>query len=447
MLGGAAIGGIEANSAGYYNPAAMGHVKDPTLSINVDAYRLRISKEENILGDDLNLQNTRFVTIPNIIAGIVPLDSTSKFTFGYAIIAPRVYNNQMDLLQNETREIDSQNPGLENYIATYNRKHQANKFSAGLAVGYELSENWSLGLSHFFNFQNVNYAEDINVATLSEQNNQDRRYESHIDINYWHVTGTFKLGLQYASEQIKLGLTWQLPTYNIVGGADVFRELSVSNLDIIPNQPNFTIIDSRNNLTVRYKQNGSLGWGINWEVSDKVTFYFSQELFFGVAAYDLYEVDGAVKRYPSSVSDDDIKSVIGDDRFLSYKKDTRLLLNSGLGVKWCVGDRLDLFFGARTDFDANERGRYKMKSIKFNSGQKNMVHFSLGGSFNNYNQKTYDIGIEFGTALPGTRRGIANFSNPSLETQLIGNTRKRAKYKQYIIKLLLGISLDFNKKK
>ena len=95
----ATFAGAMDNSSVYYNPAAMGRILNPNLSINVDAYRLRNTNVENALGSGHDVKETRFLTIPNLIAGVLPLSSDSgKFRLGYALITKSTYNSKFDYL-------------------------------------------------------------------------------------------------------------------------------------------------------------------------------------------------------------------------------------------------------------------------------------------------------------------------------------------------------------
>lgn len=449
FLGGAAIAGLKDNATVYYNPAAMSEVVDPSLSVNADAYRIRMSNVENAIGDGLDMKNVRFVSIPNLIAGILPLDTAkNKFSLGYAIIAKTVYNNKMDYLFNSQVNLLPQTNAPENYIATYKLQHQVNAVSAGFAGSYKINNHWRVGLSHFFEFEDFNYSQNVSVRALPEDYNPaySLSMQSNIDFKYWYVIGTFNIGVQYLSEKLKLGLTWKPPSYNIVGKANAFREYQVNNLPIIASDSSFSIIDKGDNMAVKYKNNGSVAWGVQWNVSEKVKLYFSQELFFGHKTYQVYQVkSNDVDRYPTSLTNAEIESAIGTTHFLAYEKSLKTILNSGFGIEIKATDRLDLLLGMRTDFDAGRQQTYNYESIQLAVGKINMMHFSFGTSYKNYNNKRYDIGIEVGTALPNTQTSWANFSSPTIVSHLAGANTENMKYKQFMIKLLIGIALDFKK--
>lgn len=450
FLGGATFAGAMDNSCVYYNPSAMGRIQNPNLSINVDAYRLRNTKVQNALGTSHDVKETRFLTIPNLIAGVLPLSSdTGKFRLGYALITKSTYNSKFDYLANNSLDVIASQPGLENHITSFELQHQNYAFSAGFAGSYTINDQWSVGISHFFDFQNVRYKHSMDVKVIPESFSPENllQSKSEIDLEYWNVSGSATIGVHYNSEKLKLGLIWRIPSYNIVGKAKNYRDYSVTNLYSAGVDSSFSIIDDRQNMQVLAKNNGSIGVGVQWQISRKLLLNFSQELFFPVRAQPLYEVNGSPERYPSTVSNADIQSLIGDRHFLAYEQSRKWVYNVGVGLKVNTTDRLDLFFATRTDFTYKNDEVYENQSIYMIDGNYNLLHFTFGTSYRNYNQKRYDIGVEVGTSISGDKSNWSNINDPSVTNHLVGVNEQNMKYKVLLIRLLVGITLDFNKKK
>ena len=67
----------------------MAFVEDPSMSISVNAYRMRMLKMQNFLGDGIDLKANQFSSMPNLIAGIVDLGKKERLRLGYAVITRR----------------------------------------------------------------------------------------------------------------------------------------------------------------------------------------------------------------------------------------------------------------------------------------------------------------------------------------------------------------------
>ena len=74
LMGGAATSGLGDNAVVYYNPAAMAFVEDPSMSISVNAYRFRMLTIPDAMGEGLDLKETSFTSMPNLIAGVIAFD-------------------------------------------------------------------------------------------------------------------------------------------------------------------------------------------------------------------------------------------------------------------------------------------------------------------------------------------------------------------------------------
>jgi len=98
LLGGAATAGLGDNGTVYYNPAAVSFVEHPSMSISVNAYRVRRLYLKNALGEGINLKHAQFNTMPNLIAGIIDLPKHERLRLGYAVITRRKYDSKFDYL-------------------------------------------------------------------------------------------------------------------------------------------------------------------------------------------------------------------------------------------------------------------------------------------------------------------------------------------------------------
>src|SRR5690606_21505470 len=106
----------------------------PSLSISVNAYRIRMLKVENALGDGLDLEETEFSTMPNLIAGILEFKNRKRLRLGYSIITRRAFNQKFDFLHESDQEILPQFDGPERWVYSYNLQHQLMEYWAGISL-------------------------------------------------------------------------------------------------------------------------------------------------------------------------------------------------------------------------------------------------------------------------------------------------------------------------
>ena len=106
LLGGAATAGLGDNATTYYNAAAMAFVEHPSISISVSAYRMRmLNLETSLLSNKVELKESSFSTMPNLIAGVLAFENRPKLRLGYAVLTRRSFSSKFDFLGENNDEI------------------------------------------------------------------------------------------------------------------------------------------------------------------------------------------------------------------------------------------------------------------------------------------------------------------------------------------------------
>lgn len=420
LLGGAATAGLGDNATAYYNAAAMSYVGDPSLSISVNAYRIRMLKIENALGEGLHLEERGFSMMPNLIAGVLELEKHKRIRFGYTVIARRAMNQKFDFLHEEDDELLSQFDGPERWVNSYNLQHNLMEYWAGVSISYELSDHYSIGLSHFGIYRDVKYSNNYGITVLPQDFSGSQVYEySNVQsFNYFNVKGVFKSSIAANFESFKFGLALTTPSFNMMGRGNAFREISYINFHEISDAVDIDvkIVDRVDGFKVMHKEFGSLAMGVSWQVGTKSWFHFSNETFFGGKRYYIFDVDEKPSIYPDAFSEDDLENeVLGGQNFLSLTEKTHARTNIGFGFETVLTDRWQLYLGSRTDFLYNEVPQIQTNAMRVESSKWNLMHFSLGIVHVTKSNKRYTVGVEYGTAplniVGATENGIKTTSN------------------------------------
>jgi len=77
LMGGAVVGGVRDTSAGFYNPAALGFVNKPSLSVSASAYQMERLSVDNGAGTGESLDSSK-MTVGGIRFGICS-DTDNEF--------------------------------------------------------------------------------------------------------------------------------------------------------------------------------------------------------------------------------------------------------------------------------------------------------------------------------------------------------------------------------
>lgn len=408
LLGGAATAGLGDNATVYYNTASMAFVEDPSLSISVNAYRIRMLKVPNALGEGFDLEETQFASMPNLIAGILPFDKHPKLRVGYAVLNRRAFNQKYDFLDEENAEVLSQFAGEERYVYSYNLQHQLMEYWAGIGMSYQLTDNFSIGLSHFGIYRDVKYSNSQAVSILPQDFSGLEVYQiSNVQsFNYYNVNGVFKASMALSVENFKFGLSFTTPSFNMFGKGKAYREISYINVaDITPDlDVDVQIVDRVDNFNVIHKENGSLAIGVSWKLGKKAWFHFTNETFFGGKKYYIFDVSEKPSIYPDVFTDQQMKDILlGGQNFLSLTEETQAVTNIGIGLESQMTKRWGLYLGGRTDFLYNEYNE-NSSVMRIEASKWQLIHFSLGLVHITKKEKRYTVGLEYGTS-PQTLSG------------------------------------------
>lgn len=403
LLGGAATAGLGDNATVFYNSAAMAFVEDPSLSISVNAYRIRMLKMEDALGEGLDLEETQFTSMPNLIAGILTFEKRPKLSLGYAVLTRRSFSSKFDFLHEADQEILPQFAGDERWVYSYNLNHQLMEYWAGIALSYQVSKSFSIGLSHFGIYRDQKYSNAQEISILPQDFSGLEIYQVSNDqsFNYYNVKGIFKPSIALNLENFKFGLAATTPSFNMFGNGQAYREIAYVNVADISDEigVDVQIIDRVKGFKAVHKEHGSLALGVSWKLGKKAWLHCSHETFFGGKKYFIFNVDEKPSIYPDAFTEQQLEDLIlGGQNFLSLTEETEATTNLGIGLETKLTPRWDMYLGARTDFLYNEYHEDETKVMRIESSKWQLMHFSLGIVHLTKKNKRYTVGLEYGAA-------------------------------------------------
>lgn len=442
LLGGAATSGLGDNATVYYNPAAMSFVKDPSLSISVNAYRIRHLKMDNALGDGLDLKGTQLATAPNLIAGIVEIGKKKKLRLGYGVISRRNFTAKYDYLHTGNYEISSATAGDETFIGSYGLFHSLSEYWGGFGVSYKLTKGLSIGFAHYGIYRDVKYSNSYEMSVLPSDGSTGTvsSVASNVSFNYWNVKGIFKPSIALSVENFKFGLAVTTPSFNILGKSNVYRDYSIRGLNQIIGT-DITFIDRAEKQKVTHKESGALAVGCSWRLGKNSWLHFTHETFFRKKYYLMWDPDQVPNAYPQAIEDSTIYGFFGDQNFLAFGEQDTSVTNFGLGFETKLTPRWDLYLGMRTDFLYNNSPYFLFDRIAIDASKWSLYHASAGVVYETKKAKRYTVGVEFGFSGRREYYHIADFTSPRINNGLIGDGGLGAYGSQYSFKLLLEIEI------
>ena len=419
LLGGAATAGLGDNATVYYNTAAMAFVEHPSLSISVNAYRYRTLKYENAFGPGLDYKATHFSSMPNLIAGVLPLIKHPKLRLGYAVITRRSFNNKFDLLDESDLEIFPGLDGPERYILGVNVHHQLMEYWAGFGLSYQVSKEFSVGISHYGIYRDVKYSSSVGETVLpSDTSAHDvYTYSASESFNYYNVKGVFKASIALNVENFRLGVSYTTPSFNMFGKAKAYRELEYINLAAF----DVLLVDRIEGIKVKHKEYGSLAIGVSWRLGKKAWLHVTNETYFGGKEYYIFDADEKPSIFPDIYTEEQLETLgLGGQNFISLTEESQAVTNLGMGLEAQMAKRWTLYLGARTDWLYNETPGPDAKEgvMRIASSQWHLYHFSLGLGFLTKKNKKYTAGLEYGVGSMTFAKDLGNSGSHSFKLLL-----------------------------
>jgi hypothetical protein len=439
LLGGAVVGGVRDNTAIFYNPGSLGFIDTAMVSINANLYKIENIKIQNAVGEQADFRNANFVTVPLLIAGMLP-SKNPRIKWGYGLGGPMhfTFNGSGRVDGPYPIVNDAESPGLENYTGQTQVKTKSNETLAGLGLGYRLNSNWSVGLTNQVTIRSVEYTNV--VLSRFYLNNQDLNLVSSniwkaTKYNHWRYSA--KIGLAYTKGNWDVGLTLTTPSLSLYGKGNVSSDITANDILFNGVRRDIYANDSQEKLKANFKAPLKIGSGVNFRKGRS---------FIGVSgeycgAVDMYSVitaePGAFVRPP------ELAPNFGSENFLRVKSAAKSVFNLAIGYEYQLKNNTSLMFGLRTDNSWYDSSINKETGIKPEITTWDIYHFSGGVSVVK-GRSTISIGLLLGVGSDDNYYQGNNLGQPSEGNFLQGfTTITQANYSS--IGALVGFTFNFKK--
>ncbi len=333
LLGGTVIGSASDLSATYYNPGMLAVNKEKGLLLGANIYSYQRYTVKGYGAKDV-IQG-RLAPAPGLIAGRIPLDSTSIGGIAYSILTRQSIDATLEGRFVGQRDVLGNDGAAES-------------FSSDLTLGASLSDTW-VGATIF---RLLDPSVGFGVTTYAAVRTQKTRSTaigdalgsdgttfgstSRIaDVNYTNVRLLWKLGVGVNLDPFTFGLTVTTPSVNLFGTGSVL--ISYSRLVSDTTQKPILLANNQEDLASLYKTSWAIGIGMGYRFGE-MRVHFSAEWYAAVPQFTVLETTTFTGQSDGMVH----SSVITDER--------RSVVNAGVGLQYAISPVVAVYGSVVTDF-------------------------------------------------------------------------------------------------
>ncbi|MCK5781402.1 MAG: hypothetical protein KAH10_02355 [Flavobacteriales bacterium] len=386
MLGGAVVGDVRDNSATFYNPAALGFVKNNMLSISANAYSMAYFNIDDALGEGVDVNDYPFLIYPQLIGGFVPFTENQTWKWGYSLMTRNNSSYTIFARYEDTRNAFENIQGDERFIAGYQVQALKQEQWGGVTLGRMINEHWSFGTSMFISYKSVSGSESVFYKAfpqtdepIDEEGNRVPFYVAKLGESRYYdipiVNIIWKLGFAGVYDDWNFGFTSTLPAINLwfMNYGDVQRELEISNLNLEGGfLTDYLEIGRLTGQKTKAITPLSFAAGVSKKIP-KGKILFSTEYFFKVATHNILEASNDVE-YINTPG-------LSLERTpnLNVTEAYKAVLNMSVALEYEVLESWNLLTSLRTDFNNHEDIAYEDEEpIEPYFSPWDLYHFTLG---------------------------------------------------------------------
>ncbi|MGH1339685.1 MAG: hypothetical protein ACRBFS_26440 [Aureispira sp.] len=441
LLGGAAIAGLDDNSAVYYNPANLAFIKENTVSLNTSVYKYTDLYWGNGAGQGLDLQSQRISLYQQMISGLLTKNAAIKSRIGFNIITRQHANTSITQRHEGSYELNPSQDGAERYLGNVQLDNNINETWACLGWGYRLNKHFSVGLTGIITYRAQRYAffyttraaRSDSVSTTSALNVATNAYDTHT--NTFIIGGLLKAGFHARFGPWRFGLNVTSPSISIWSSSKIQRELSQTNL---PGNNDRIQTGEQKFLPSQYKYPLSIGLGASYSYKTG-GINIAAEYFAGLRPYKMIEARDESSTFSVLFNRPSV------DFFTVYNA-AKPVLNFAIGWEQNLHERLFMHIGLRSDFSyAQINNRDYVQKLRLQNIPMNLWHGTLGFSLRR-KASLVSVGVQYSY---GHQKEdlvqLVNFTEPVVKAPLYleGERTKESFANYHSVTLLIGFTYFF----
>ncbi len=451
LLGGIAVGGVRDYSATFYNPGALSFISKNGMSFNLNMYGIKDFRFLDGGGPGIDSRYTRVSLYPASLAGPLPFlgDSLNRFSYmiystgySYVRISER-YEGYADVIQ--TRPPSQ--PGFPNtfegdeYLINQGKIDVLlSEVTVGFGYAKKISDNVGIGVTLLGAYRDQTKIRYESYAAYDTTNQRTASSDVYIDIDYWAVRFSAKIGISAEWDDLKLGGTITTPSFAIKrasGGTD-YANLTSNNVfvDSTTGVPiDILASDRQEGLPVNYHSPFSIAAGLEYKVSDETLIHLAMEWFAPLSTYVVMQPESGdfILNNPAEVRP------VDSAELLRIHDSMKSVFNVGLAVEQKLNDKFTGYAAFRTDFsNANIED---IDGLYLGFTDFNIYHFTAGTSIEMDNT-FIGIGFEYSHGQRSDFPQIFNFPTGTVmpDDMVLFGTRGTSKAIYNNFNLFFGVT-------
>jgi hypothetical protein len=314
-------------------------------------------------------------------------------------------------------------------------------------VGWNLSKNWSIGLSQTFHYRTQQYRDNFTANVLADRNSGAtvNWIGSSYDIsgNYNKLLTSTKLGVNGTFNKWNVGVTLASPMLALFGSGDITANINLVNIrldnDINTPRKNYLANGRFEKLKVSYKSPINAALGVSRQF-DKVIVYGALNWYGGIKKYAMMDPGDANFVQPPST-----ENVLYTSRLLTFWDARKAVINTSLAADWKIKPAFHLLFSARTDNYYSSLGPKDRQGITMVKKKWNNYHYTIGTQ-QVYKTSEWVIGLRYSRGSRNDYPQPFSFNDPTEDNYFQGE-RKTGKISSNGVQLLLSYTFKFGGEK
>ncbi|WP_224485139.1 hypothetical protein [Robertkochia aurantiaca] len=410
LMSGAVVGGASDNTMLFYNPGSLAFLKDASVSVNANAYRVEAIRIKNALGNEADFQSDQLGSVPLLAGGMINLQD-QRWKLGYGFLAPVDFNFKGIARADGNFNIidDAESPGAEETVGESSISNKVKELLFAFAASYRLDEHWGFGVSSFFTVRSHTYNRTLSIYSFANDEAVGLVGGNLIqNVDYYNVRYALKVGINYQKEPWGVGLTLTSPSLNLFGKGTTASNIAARNLKLIgDDRVSGVATDRQAKLKTTFKSPFSASFGANYAPGAS-TYAVTVQYFSGIDIYNI--MNPAPGSFVRPVS---IAPALGSNQFLQVGAGARSVFNVALGYEYAIDEDFTYYFSGRNDMSYFDEDLNDRSGIQVTTSSWDLYHFASGFTFDKANS-SLSLGLLFSTGK-NDRYEQSGSINPSLQ--------------------------------
>lgn len=351
LMGGAVVGGVNDSSAVFYNPGALGFVRDASVSVSANVARYEKYERDNAITDGVGYDSSNVDVVPSEVSGIHIFEGLPEVVFGFSVLTMQ----STRFNDTERREgfgdlvVLPNFEGNEDFIGQASEDADLDEYWFGLSGAYAIDENISLGLTNFLGLRQQTRSTRDSVRSINENTLDVSSVERTSYMDFYNLRLLWKVGAAFDYDTVKFGVTITTPSVDLGGDATSARSLAVNDFDYFDDGSVTDLVadDRQEDLDAEYRSPMSVASGIEIKVLDATTLAASVEWFGGVGQYDVVKPDSRDFLRPVGV----FTGLFDSRDFLGVTDAADSVVNWAIALEQQIDEEFSVFGAFRSDYE------------------------------------------------------------------------------------------------